>query len=134
MINPRNIKLARDNLTKGERVALNQLRNSDVVIWIQDKGSHFVVIEKGECEDKMLGQLQNQLHNKPLQEDPTIRHLAVVKSWCDKWVRKGEISNQVANWIVNKEAKPGVAFRNITSKPIKRGFHLGSSNLVVVQQ
>ena len=122
MINPWNIKLARDNLTKGERVALNQLRNSDVVIWIQDKGSHFVVIEKGECEDTMFAQLQNQLHNKPLQEDPTIRHLAVVKSWCDKWVRKGEISNQVANWIVNKEVKPGVAFRNI--KTHKEGIPL----------
>ena len=113
LINPRNIKLARDNLTKGERVALKQLRNSDVVVRIQDKGSRFVLIEKGEYEDKMFGQLQNQLHYKPLQEDPTIRHLTVVESWCDKWVRKGEISNQVANWIVNKEAKPGVAFGNI---------------------
>ena len=30
-----------------------------------------------------------------------------------KRIRKGEISNQVANWIVNKEAQPGVAFGNI---------------------
>ena len=80
LINPRNIKLARDNLTQGERVALKQLRNSDVVIRIQDKGSRFVLIEKGEYEDKMFGQLQNQLHYKPLQEDPTTRHLTVVES------------------------------------------------------
>ena len=83
LIKPRNIKLARDNLTKGEQVALKQLRNSDVVIRIQDKGSRFVLIER-EYEDKMFDQLQNQLHYRPLQEDPTIRHLTVVESWCDK--------------------------------------------------
>ena len=113
LINPQNIKSARDNLTKEERVALKQFRNSDVVIRIQDKGSRFVLIDKGEYEDKMSGQLQNQLHYKSLQEDPTNRHLAVVESWCNKWVRKGEISDKVANWIINKEAKPGVAFGNI---------------------
>ena len=127
MINPRNIKLARDNLTKGERVALKQLRNSDVVIRIQDKGSRFVLIEKGEYEDKMFGQLQNQLHYKPLQEDPTITHLTRVESWCDKWVRKGEISNQVANWIVNKEAKPGVAFGNIKTHKVGNPLRLITS-------
>ena len=52
LIKPRNIKLARDNLTKGEQVALTQLRNSDVVIRIQDKGSHFVLIEKGSMKIK----------------------------------------------------------------------------------
>ena len=31
----------------------------------------------------------------------------------EKWVRKGEISDQLANWIINKKAKPGVAFGNI---------------------
>ena len=36
----------------------------------------------------MFGQLQNQLHYKPLQEDPTIKHLTVVESWCDKWSEK----------------------------------------------
>ena len=76
-------------IPKGERVALKQLRNSDVVVRIQDKGSRFVLTEKGECEDKIFVQLQNQLHYKPLQEDPTIKHLTVVESWCDKWVRAG---------------------------------------------
>ena len=116
LINPRNIKSARDNLTKGERVALKQFRNSDVVIRIQDKGSRFVLIDKGEYEDKMFGQLHNQLHYKSLQEDPTNRHLAVVESWCNKWVGKGEISDQLANWIINKKAKPGVAFGNIKTQ------------------
>ncbi|XP_022803869.1 uncharacterized protein LOC111341185 [Stylophora pistillata] len=36
-----------------------------------------------------------------------------LESWCDKWVRKGEISNEVVNCIINKEAKPGFAFGNV---------------------
>ena len=130
LINPWNIKLARDKLTKGERVALKQLRNSNV-IRTQDKGSRFVLIEKEEYEYKMFSLLQNQLHYKPLQEDRIIRHLTVVQRWCDKWVRKGEISDQVANWIINKEAKRGLPSE--TSKPIKQGTHLGSLHIVVVR-
>ena len=34
----------RDNLPKGERSALRTLKNSDVTIRIQDKGSRFVLI------------------------------------------------------------------------------------------
>ena len=73
----------------------------------------------------MFGQLQNQLHYKPLQEDPTSRHLTVVESWCDKWVRRGEISNQVANWIINKE--PGVAFGNIKTYKVGNPLRLITS-------
>ena len=75
----------------------------------------------------MFGQLQNQLHYKPLQEDLTSRHLTVVESWSDKWVQKGEISNQVANWIVNKEAKPGVAFGNIKTHKVGNPLRLITS-------
>ena len=43
LINPENIRQARDNLSKKERAALKELKNdSNVVIRIQDKGSRFV--------------------------------------------------------------------------------------------
>ena len=114
LINPENIRQARDNLSKRERVALKELRNdSNVVIRIQDKGSRFVLIDGKEYEEKMFGQLNNQLHYKTLQSDPTSKHLASVDSWCSKWLGKGEISPEVAKWVLNKEAKPGVAFGNI---------------------
>lgn len=47
----------------------------------------------------------------------------VVESWCSKWLGKGEISPEVAKWVLNKEARPGVAFGNIkkhkTSNPLR---------------
>ena len=124
LINPENIRQARDNISKKERAALKELKNdSDVVICIQDKGSRFVLIDAKENEEKMFGQLNNQLHYKSLQSDPTSKHLAQVDSWCSKWLGKGEISTEVAKWVLNKEAKPGVAFGNIkthkTGNPLR---------------
>ena len=36
----------------------------------------------------MFGQPNNQLHYKSLQSDPTSNHLALVDSWCSKWLGK----------------------------------------------
>jgi hypothetical protein len=113
ILNPCNIRNFRDNLSKGERSALSELRNSDATIRIQDKGSRFVLINSTEYNDKMLGQLNNQLHYKVLKSDPTTKHLGLVEQWCSKWLQRGEISPEIASWIVNRKAKPGVAFGNI---------------------
>ncbi|XP_022810516.1 uncharacterized protein LOC111347550 [Stylophora pistillata] len=113
LINPENIWQARDNLSKKERGALKKLKNSNVVIRIQDKGSRFVLTNEREYEEKMFGQLNNQLHHEPLQLDPTSKYLALVESWCSKWLGKGEISPEVAKWVINKEARRGVAFGNM---------------------
>ena len=122
LIDPENIRQASDNLSKKERAALKELRNSNVVIRIQDKGSRFVLIDEKEYEEKMFGQLNNQLQYKPLQSDPTSKHLALVESWCSKWLGKGEISPKVVKWGLNKEARPGVAFGSI--KTHKMGYPL----------
>ena len=39
LINAENIRKARDNLSKKERAALKELKNSNVVFRLQDKGS-----------------------------------------------------------------------------------------------
>jgi len=36
-----------------------------------------------------------------------------VEQWCSKWLQRSEISPQIASWIVNRKANPGVAFGNI---------------------
>ena len=113
ILNPRYIRNSQDNLSKGERSALRELKNSDVTIRIQDKGSRFALINSNEYNNKMLGQLNNPLHYKVLESDPTTEHLGLVERWCSKWLQRREISPQMASWIVNRKAKPGVAFGNI---------------------
>lgn len=72
-INPANSPTVYDNLTVGERKALSKLKTLDQqVIKIQDKGSKFVILEQTEYSDKMLSQLENPLHYKTLDSDPTL--------------------------------------------------------------
>ena len=68
ILNPRNVSNSQDNLSKGERSALRELKNSDVTIRIQDKGSRFALINPKEYNDKMLEQLNNPLHYKVLNQ------------------------------------------------------------------
>ena len=84
-----------------------------LVIRIQDKGSRFVLLNSVDYEEKVLGQLQNDLHYKPLHSDPTTKHVYLVEKWCSKWLQKGEISPKIADWVNNKKAKLGVAFGNV---------------------
>lgn len=100
-------------MSSRERAALKKLKNSTTVIRIQDKGSRFVLINSVDYEEKVLGQLQNDLHHKPLHSDPTAKHVFLVEKWCSKWLQKGKISPKIADWVNNKKAKPGIAFGNV---------------------
>ena len=61
----------------------------------------------------MLGQLSNDLHYDSLEHDPTLDHFKVVKEWSLKLFSEGQISQEIAAWVVNLESKPGVAFGNV---------------------
>ena len=79
ILEPKNLRKAKDNLTREERSALGKLKFSNNVFRIQDKGSRFVIISQNEYQDKMLGQLNNDLRYNKLNHDPTIEHFEKVK-------------------------------------------------------
>ena len=113
ILEPTNLRKPRDNLTKEERLALHNLKHSDNIIRIQDKGSRFVILNREEYHSKMLGQLNNSLHYDKVDSDPTLDHFEQVKNWGRKWLSEGQISQEIATWITNLEPKPGVAFGNV---------------------
>jgi hypothetical protein len=114
LFNPNNLRVAKDNLTQAERSALRELKaDNGRVIRIQDKGSRFVVIGKEDYIAKMDGQLNNTQHYNRLEENPTDRHLDKVKTWSSKWLLKRQITDEIANWVVNEDARPGTAFGNV---------------------
>ena len=78
-LKPNNLRRAKDNLTREERLALGKLKSSDNVFRIQDKGSRFVIISQNEYKDKMLAQLNNDLHYNKLDHDPTSEHFEKIK-------------------------------------------------------
>ena len=89
------------------------LKSCDNVIRIQDKGSRFLVLSQQEYQNKMLGQLNSDLHYDSLDCDPTLDHFEVVKEWSRKWFSDGQISQEIATWVINLEPKLGVAFGNV---------------------
>ena len=42
-----------------------------------------------------------------LDHDPTSNHIKIVSEWANKWFRKGEISKDWRNYIINEDAEPG---------------------------
>ena len=108
-----NVRKPRDNLTKEERLVLRNLKHSDNIIRIQDKGSRFVILNRQEYHSKILGQLSNSLHYDKVHSDPTLDHFEEVKNWGRKWLSEGQISQEIATWITNLEPKLGVAFGKV---------------------
>ena len=97
-----------------KRQALSTLRDFEgLTIKIQDKGSKFVVIDTEVYDAKMKDQLENQLHYKKLDSDPSTGVVNVILQWGRKWLEKGQISEEIAQWVTNKNAKPGKAFGTI---------------------
>ena len=101
------------HISKEERLALRNLKHNDNIIRIQDKGSRFVILNRQEYHNKMLGQLNNSLHYDKVDLDPTLDNFEQVKNWSLKWLSEGQISQAIATWITNLEPKPGVAFGNV---------------------
>ena len=71
----------------------------------------------------MRQQLQNPLHYDKLNSDPSSHHVDVISNWTKKWLDKGQISDDIAQWVVNGNAKPGKAFGTIKThkegKPLR---------------
>ena len=61
----------------------------------------------------MLGQLQNPLHYKTLDSDPSASFSDIISEWSYKWLQKEQIDQNIANWVINNKAKPGKAFGTI---------------------
>ena len=67
----------------------------------------------------MLGQLENPLHYKTVDSDPSENYVSTISGWSNKWLHKGQIDQDVANWVVNSKTRPGKAFGTI--KTYKEG-------------
>ena len=61
----------------------------------------------------MREQLQNPLHYDKLNSDPSSDHVEVISHWAKKWLNKEPISDDIVQWLVNGNAKPGKAFGTI---------------------
>ena len=102
-----------DNITKEERESLkewqsNQLFNPEgnLVMRLQDKGNRFILVDKTTDKQKAMEQIDRSSFIK-LDSDPTQEHIKKVSKWCEKWLKRGDLSADWSKFIINATAQPG---------------------------
>ena len=73
-----------------------------------------------EYRKKIIGYQENKKIFREDAEDKTRESKQRVKEWARKWERRGEIGEDVMNWVQKENTKPGNIYANI--KVYKEGW------------
>ena len=99
LFNPKNVKIARSNLSKDEKKALKEIKSwDDKVGRVQDKGSRFVILENKVYEEKIQQQIDRSSF-KELKDDPSKLFQQKINIWIEKWYAKKVIDNSWKDFI-----------------------------------
>ena len=95
-----------DNLTKGERKAMEELkRNPDIVIKPADKGSAVVVMDLDMYLAEGMKQLQDRTTYLPLNHDPTEDFRCEVQRKLDAMLQNGEIGPKTREFLFDEKCR-----------------------------
>jgi hypothetical protein len=99
-------KKQRDNLTPGEKKAINSLKNnSDIIIMPVDKGGAVLVQDRADYLKEGYRQLSNSKFYKKVDYDLTKDHVQEINYFIDQMLTDGEIDISVYNYLVSKECR-----------------------------
>ena len=99
LFNPKNVKIARSNLSKDEKKALKEIKSwDDKVVRVQDKGSRFAILENEVYEEKIQQQIDRSSF-KELKDDPSKLFQQKINNWIEKWYAKKVIDNSWKDFI-----------------------------------
>ena len=97
LLNPKNVKIARCNLSKDEKKALKEIKSwDDEVVRVQ--GSRFVILENEVYEEKIQQQIDRSSF-KELKDDPSKLFQQKINNWIEKWYVKNVIDNSWKDFI-----------------------------------
>ena len=97
----------KSNISKAENKSLCKLRLSkDLVVRLQHKGSGIVILDRNDYIDKVERNLNDGSFDI-LGSYSSLSYYHIVKDWGDKWVEKGEVTQPLADCILNVNARPG---------------------------
>ena len=65
-------------------------------------------LQRKDCQ-----KLENPLHYQKLEQDPSADYVGVITQWSARWLEKSQINEEIANWVINGNVKPGKAFGTI---------------------
>ena len=94
----------RENLTPGERIAINTLKNNKgIVIMPVDKGGAVLVQDREQYLQEGYKQLSNPKFYQKVDKELTADHLLEVNHFIDQMLDDGEIDISVYNYLFSKE-------------------------------
>ena len=97
---------ATHNLTKEERLALNNLKTKgDIVIKKADKGSSIVVMNRSDYISEAERQLSDTNFYQPQENDLTSEHQGDVGNLVERLFRQNKISEPIYNCLHNRKPK-----------------------------
>jgi hypothetical protein len=93
-----------DNLTDGERHAIQSLKsNNQIVVKPVDKGGAVCVMDRDQYLAEGYKQLSNENYYKKMDTDLTPKHGKMINDFIDNMLTNGEIDISVYNYLVQKE-------------------------------
>ena len=106
LFNPANRRKVRDNLSRGQREAMNELRNlpntSNAQVCFEDKGGRFVLRQLDYQDRLILDSLEDQDQFEEHDVDPTQRVIARIRGFCDKWEEElNEFHPNIVNFLTD---------------------------------
>ena len=106
-LNPKNRRKIRDNLTSGQRKALNELKQLPIThgaaCRFADKEGVTVITDLKEDDEKIKSFLHDENQYDILPSDPSKSIGSKVKKWAKRWKTNGQIDDDVATYVSNTE-------------------------------
>ena len=103
----------RPNISKEKKDALKEIRSwNNQTVRVQDKGSHFVILDNNEYEQKIQTQI-NRSSFKQLGEDPSKKFDIQINNWVLKWHNKKVPNDKWKSYITSHNLRPGKMYGNI---------------------
>ena len=132
-----NIKRPKDNLTKGEQKALEELsKRDDIIITNADKGGAIVIMDI----DKYISEAQRQLNDennyKKLQTDPTLQHNKLVNDTVERFKKDKSIPTKIADGLITSNPRtpkfyisPKIHKENNPGRPVISSINCHTSKI-----
>ena len=104
----------RPNISKEEKEASWNRSWNNQTVRVQDKGSHFAMVDNNAYEQKIHAQINRSLF-KQLEEDPSKNFDIQINNWFLKWHRKKVLTDKWKSYITPHNSRPGKMYGNIKS-------------------
>ena len=104
-IDKSNRRRIKDNLTEGQRSAINELKNlpltHNAVCRFADKSGVTVITSIEEDETRILSDLTNDQQYDVVENDPTLSVMTKIQDWAEKWAARESIQMDVKTFVTD---------------------------------